>query len=223
VLYFLAKENIGTLTLTGGEPTLVPDIIQRLRQYNIYPNDIWVCTNGYTFKKKWAEEYFKYWKQLPHADVSGFSVSTDCYHPDISKYNLKKYQELAEYYGLEVFAHNSHMRWDQIKTEGNGFTLGGIETCNRCCEWQQKEVEGDKLYDGYGERKVYITVDGEIAYGSMWSYKRISNLILGNITEHSLSYILENAEKKYRKVYAKYTAMNYDDLKWGKPGKRIVQ
>ena len=215
VLNEIGKLDIGTLTLTGGEPTLVKDLIPRLKRHGIYPNDIWVCTNGAVYEEAWAKEYFAYMEQLPYRDISGFAVSTDPYHPDISKRNLKYYQRLTEWYkDINVNSHNSHMQYHTIRVEGNGANLSGIETCDRCCEWKQKEIDGDPLYEGYGPRTIYITVDGDVLYGGMWSYKRMSNLILGNITEHSLWHILSSVENKYRKRYAKITKLNHDDVKW---------
>lgn len=217
VLYALGKEEIGLLTLTGGEPTLVPDIFRRLKQYRVWPNDIWLCTNGKVFKEKFFREFVDYYNCLQYQDISGFSVSVDCYHPNESKSTLKHYQILAEKLGLDpdkVQPHNRYMDYNKIRVEGRGTNISGIETCDRCCEWKQKEMDDDPLYEGYGERTIYITVDGDVLYGSMWSYKRMSHLSLGNITEHSLSYILESAEKTYRRRYTRITSLDYNDLKW---------
>jgi len=223
VLNEIGKLDIGTLTLTGGEPTLVKDLIPRLRRYNIYPDDVWTCTNGKVYKEAWAKEYLEYVSQLQYRDISGLSVSTDLYHPGISKHNLKKYQALAELYeNISVASHNDHMTYDKIRVEGNGANLSGIETCDRCCEWKQKEINGDPLYEGYGSRTIYITVDGDVLYGGMWSYKRMSNLILGNITEHSLWHILSSVENKYRKRYARITKLNHDDVKWKRRVKHVA-
>jgi len=209
VLYRLAQEKIQSLQITGGEPTLVPNLMQRFRQAGLYPDDVWVCTNGAIYKEKWVRDFFEYRSQLDYKDIEGLSVSVDAFHPSISKENYKRYSKLAADMGEEVLEHSKYLDYHNVIPLGKGEQIGGGWCRTYECEWKGKP----KTEEGY-DRKIYITVDGDVIYGSNWSYKRMQYLSLGNIKEYSISYILEQAESWYRSIYSRIVKKTESELKW---------
>lgn len=195
VLSQLAKEDLYSLTLTGGEPTLVPDIFQKFRQYRIFPEKLWFCTNGKVFKKTFIEEYASF---IYDFKVDGcFAVSTDPYH-DTDRSNYHKYCDLAESLGLERPSEHGPGYENTIE---EGRCAYGKQLSEMKYEWDQ-EVNED----------IYITVDGDVLYGCNWSYKRMKKLVLGNIKDESIKSIIKRNEKTYRKVYDKVCKIPYNEL-----------
>ena len=81
-------DNVGTLTLTGGEPFMALDVIEDiftvLDSKDINIQTIWICTNGRKFNSKIKKiiNRFEY-----YADEVYVKISTDKFHP--RKYNGK--------------------------------------------------------------------------------------------------------------------------------------
>jgi MoaA/NifB/PqqE/SkfB family radical SAM enzyme len=203
VIYRLSREDIGFLTLTGGEPTMNRDIISQFKSHGLYPYDIWLCTNGKYFEEEWMKEYLDYCNQLQYRDsgITGFSISADVYHKyelgqDEMNIRFAQYSKLAEIYGINISKHNKSQTDEKVRAEGRA--RYGIEVCDRHCEWDMNAKE-------YGDRVTYITVTGEVLYGGMWSYKRMNYLSLGNIKERSLSSILSSDKyiARYKRITSK--------------------
>lgn len=203
VLNALGKEKICSLFLTGGEPTLSGDIFQRLIRYRVIPDmSIGVVTNGKVFRKQWAENFFSFAIDFKLTD-SYFLVSTDEFHP----YNIDvfhKYSELAYMSGFynDVSKHNDGMTYNELLLEGNACYDGSVNLEENQSDWDTEEPH---------ERRIYITVDGDVLFGCNWSYKRMKYLKVGNITERSLDSIID-AAKDYKKKYKKISKICYSKL-----------
>jgi len=202
VIHFLSKYNIGHLTLTGGEPTIVRDLIKRLRQARLFPEAVWMCTNGYTFKKQWIEEYFDYANCLGEPEDCGLSVSCDSYHPRDSEVNYKRYDWLSETMGFRghVSMHNQGYMQNPLY-EGN-------------CNYGEDiaETNDDGTLTLADPETIYITVDGDVIFGCNFSYLRMRHLVLGNICEEGLDSIIEKNKDTYLDRYKKVLAIPYEDL-----------
>jgi len=202
VIHFLSKYNIEHLTLTGGEPTIVRNMIKRLRQARLFPEAVWMCTNGYTFKKQWIEEFFSYANCLGDPGMCGLSVSCDSYHPRDSEKNYKKYSLLSEINGFRGYVSMHSQGYIQNPLyEGN---------CNYGSDLAETNDDGTLCLANTDT--IYITVDGDVLFGCNFSYLRMKHLVLGNICEESLESIIERNKDTYLDRYKKSLAIPYEDL-----------
>ena len=71
--------NIGTITLTGGEPTLVPEVMMNilgvLKDYTVEVNDFFVATNGKRIPDEFILAALKYYDYCSSNDATGIAVS----------------------------------------------------------------------------------------------------------------------------------------------------
>jgi len=213
VLHFLAKEEIGQLHLSGGEPSLVPDIFKRFIQYRIFPNDISVITNGKVFRKQFLTDFKRFADLLKYKDCSYFGVSVDEFHSSGTHGVLACYKDHGDYLCIGIMEHCKYLNTAGLYSDGRAASFTKPNLINVSSGWSEKDPN---------DRTIYITVKGDVLYGCDWSFKRMDRLILGNITRNSLETIVERSEKTYYKHYKKIIKTPYNELDSIKPGEPIT-
>jgi hypothetical protein len=196
--------SIGTLTLTGGEPSLAVDVMENImdtiRWRNISFGSVYVVSNG-----KWHTKYksflkvmerFVNWSDEP--ECSSLSISRDQYHEVDLRREMFYNEETYDEYSFVDLQSRKHNIYNPIN-EGRALQTGvGTETPKPMPKW--KMYNGDVI-----ENEVYISANGNVVSNCNMSFRRIDKENLGNVMNQSLLYIIESfseVEEEEEECYA---------------------
>lgn len=179
--------NITSLTLTGGEPSLVPDLIKYVVD-TIINNEIdlgclYIVTNGKVYSQKMVNAMRKAYAYSYEPDFCGLCVSVDSYH-DGSHYN--SYLRYAD----EPFFRRDKEQPDLSKyliNEGNAMYNGiGRRNLNVRTSINRDYVSQyeDTLY--IEDDIIYINAKGDVILDCDVSYENQSLYSIGNLNDSPL-------------------------------------
>jgi hypothetical protein len=163
---------VDTVTFTGGEPTLAPDIIglfiDASRLQDVGVGNYYIATNA----ERITPKFLKMWERLHHwcddNDISGLDISNDHFHSNNP--DKHKIMDFAEQYNLPY-----HLKYDKWKPDYADCISEG-----RAKDWSRKLVtktpflyniwgEDDLL--SYSEGDLYLNCKGNIIHGCDWSFE----------------------------------------------------
>jgi len=197
----------GCLTFSGGEPTLVPCVIEEIfhqfdgKGYEAF----YIVTNGVRYSPKTVailNDVYKNNRYL-EAEITALSVSVDQFH----EFNSEVYNK---YKDLEFFRPDkeySYKNFETIVDEGLAHENGiGRRNFRPTIEI---DFHGDETFD---IGMLYINALGDVIPGCDFSYKTQETIKIGNILEETLEaiilrYIVEHGEEDKgvsRKVYERH-------------------
>jgi len=181
---FQHVESIDTLTLTGGEPSLVPHIIDGIielaSKYHIPIERFYMATNGMDISDKFMLTLIKLWNYCENSDDeydSCLDISNDGYHG---------YEE--EYYKkLSVFKFTRKKSSEDYKSYDDSLIKAGRVLDNYSSDIGRDntiycfEVEEDNI----GDANIYLNCNGDILPDCDLSYDQQDEeaLIVCNIHE----------------------------------------
>ena len=187
-------DRASTLTFTGGEPTLVPRVIEEIfHQFRSKEYDsFYIVTNGVRYSPKTvailSDEYHN--NRYLDTEIAALSVSVDPFH----EFNSDVYHK---YRNLKFFRPDKEMDFrhsESILDEGlaaeNG--IGG--------RVEKPHLEIDTYNDGDIDiGLLYVNAHGDIIPGCNFSYETQERIKIGNILDESLEdiilrYIAEHGE-----------------------------
>jgi hypothetical protein len=162
---------VDTVTFTGGEPTLAPEIIGLFigacRNHSVGVGNYYIATNAERITRK----FLNVWERL-HAwcddnEISSVDISNDQFHcgnPD-----AHKLLDFAEENNLTV-----HYKYDKWKPDYEHCISEG-----RAENWGKKVVEKTPfLYNiweedviSFNEGELYLNCKGNVIHGCDWSFK----------------------------------------------------
>jgi len=179
---FSYVDRIGTLTLTGGEPSLKPGIIEEItniiRWKHIELGSFYIATNGKSMYRR--EEFLDACDTLYmlsyEKEMCTLQVSNDEYHPDFKGY----YEEDRPYVKTRLKKHYNII--PEGRARENGIATGKEQT-------QPPWIVRDE--DEILEPVVYVSCNGNVLSNCDLSYKRIDSEAIGNINKDSLQTIVE--------------------------------
>lgn len=187
--------HITTLTLTGGEPSLVPELIEYTIQY-IIENQIelgsfYVVTNGRTYSKRMVRALRKAYKYSFEKELCGLSVSVDRYHADNTE-NLHRYEE-EEFYTPDKINPDIDK---YLINEGLAYENGiGKRNLSPKQEIDHKYID---FYTANGEDVlvlnddlIYISANGNVLLDCDLSYYNQDMYAIGNLRYSNLIDIIE--------------------------------
>lgn len=167
-------DGIDMVTFTGGEPTLVPELIGEFidicRVRDIRVGSYYIATNAHRITK----EFLNMWERLHHwcddNEVSAIDISNDKFHEENK--HAYKLLDFAEYHGFNCnFKYNKRMfepDYHNCISEG------------RAKDWSTRSVEKtpfmirtekERGIIGYIEGELYLNCKGNIIHGCDWSFK----------------------------------------------------
>ena len=164
--FFSKIDSIGTLIITGGEPSLVPDkireIIQIAKRYKVDIQNFYLVTNGKKVSDQFLLAIIELYNYCSENETSGIRVSNDDYHEMVTEKNRLKVFALTDFDEISTLSNsyrNSNLL-NQGNAEKNG--LGNIEICSEpIC------IEDEYITEG----EIYLNCNGNIIHGCEWSYK----------------------------------------------------
>jgi organic radical activating enzyme len=199
-------ESIGCLTITGGEPSLKPEIIHQIWQELLWQKvDVeyfYIVTNAHSTRgrREFLRELDRLYEWSSEKEMCSLVVSQDQYHRWAHEPNFKYYTD--EYFydedtGEEFYRPYIHLesrREDIYKVINEGlaeqFQLGSEDPRPQhpwdVSYWNENmHVSGSE----HGQT-VYISANGNVTSCCDMSYKRIDKERKGNVNEESLSNII---------------------------------
>jgi hypothetical protein len=209
-------DNVSTLTITGGEPTLAMDSLEHLRHCIIYENcdvgSFYMVTNGKAINIERTAEWINNMHNCcSDNEISGVGFSFDDFHTQTFNWgqlekrnnNYEKLQNIIEFeYGMQSY--------------GEHFIIKHSDK-----SWNQREMIAQGRYENYGSRELenkyfeidnyddtmqvsdaslYLSATGMLVVGGNWSYKNIDNrkdIQIGHIDDMNCTDDLIEAIKRY--------------------------
>jgi len=173
---------ISSLTLTGGEPSLRPDLIEHIadigRDSGVGIGNFYIATNGKKVSDEFLMAVLKLYLTCEENDYSELAVSVDNHHEEIPPENLKRVKAF-QFGGLREISSPSSWRGiiDQGRAEG----------------WGDRELSPEEFeIDDWGEDDtringtLYLNVHGQIIAGCDWSYDNQPEHFICHANEFSL-------------------------------------
>ena len=191
--FFRLIDDIGNLTITGGEPTLAMDALNDIRHCSIYENcsinDFFMVTNGKSINlEKLAEWAYLMHETCHNNELSSVAFSFDNFHSNTLEWkqlqkrngNYRRLSEIMEMeYGITgngcggsfIHKHSTEkMDYNNLLSQGRAKDFGTREN-------SIETFEIDKYDDCVcvGEGLLYLSANGYIVAGCNWSYRSVDN------------------------------------------------
>lgn len=155
------------LAITGGEPSLKPDIIAyvaaKCKEYGISFHTFFIATNGVKITKKFVDACWLLYEIAQDKEYSSVEISNDEFHIKEKQYEDRLLLDLPFYkkrYQDEGYAYPSGL---DLHNEGRG---SNIERAKKLTRATFIEKKTDFMND-----VIYLNVHGEIINGCDWSYE----------------------------------------------------
>ena len=195
IYQFLSKiSDMGTLNITGGEPSLVPHKIDEIIDVALYTGtdiqNFYIVTNGKRLTKPFFDAVERLYGYCSDNEISSLAISKDRFHEEVyHSYNTEEYLEYLNDVGIlskkEVYT---------VIPEGRGWGLAPRHDCGP----EREKFEFDENGEGITEGNIYLNAKGNIIAGCDWSYESqdLPENIISPVGELSIEvvqkYILEN-------------------------------
>lgn len=212
-------DNVGTLTITGGEPTLAMDSLTHIQHCVQYGRadvgSFYMVTNGKSINVAALAEWAKYMRlACGDNELSGVSFSFDKFHVSTFNYAQMEKQErnyrrlkdiLENEYGIydngwsEFVRKHSDDSWDyhHLFAEGRAEDFGGRNNDHKIFI---EDIWEDNI--NFSDNMLYLSANGYIVSDCNWSYKNIDNdkqIRIAHIDDIQSQDDLIKAIRKYNK------------------------
>lgn len=197
--------DVSMLTLTGGEPSLKPEIAMNVwrimisRKINL--GSFYVVTNARSTYRRddFLEALDHLYEWSEEKDMCALVVSQDQYHNALRYPNMKGFYEIKDpysEYGYEREYFKPHERKENIIytiNEGRAVQTGvGTKPMKLQKPWKVARWDGELHVQ---ENEIYIASNGNVTSCCDMSYRRIDKEAIGNINKEPLEEIvLRNCE-----------------------------
>lgn len=178
-------ESVGWLLLTGGEISIVPDLVRETRMafhaYGISVEGLDITINGHVFNQEFVDEIWEYQQCLTQEDNWSVRISNDIYHG--GQVATDAYLEAFQMCGV-----NCHVQQDM----SNSDLIGQGRAKKWQLGWRTPPADYQPLW--YPENStldaLYINPRGDVMDGCNYSYAAQAKRSLGNILTDPLSSII---------------------------------
>jgi len=171
-------DGIGTLTFSGGEPSLnvecISQTLELCKRYGVEVSGFYIATNGYKIPESFVIACLQWYSYCDEKDTCLVQVSNDYYHAAEGNYTT----ELLD--GLSFFSRRSDREQEHTKNlinEGNAQAFGMGTRYNT--EWDI-EYTSDVL-----ENDLYLNCNGDLIKGCDWSYESQDEQVLCSVGDFS--------------------------------------
>lgn len=195
--------RIGCLTITGGEPSLKPEIIKDiylgLLCRNISVDYFYIVTNAHSMRGRRAflEVLDSLYGYCDEPDACSLVISQDQYHlsehrPDMKLYDTEYYDEEKNEYYYRPYIHTEARKSPilNVINEGHAKTYHIGKTDPIKQEPWDIETYDELHVMGENGQVVYISANGRVTSCCDMSYKRIDEESIGDVNTQSLKDII---------------------------------
>jgi MoaA/NifB/PqqE/SkfB family radical SAM enzyme len=177
--------GIGSVTFTGGEPTLNVIIIQyfvdQVKKRNISVGSFFIVTNGKVESIDLIHTLIDLYAHCDEKEMSGLVCSQDTYHEWV--------EEPRIYPALKFFRPEGHgpEKDEYIIQEGRAYDngIGGRETVSEELDYEEYDAEYVSV-----NSNLHVASNGNIMSGCDFSFERVDRDKIGNILKQSLKTII---------------------------------
>lgn len=190
-------DRINTLTLTGGEPSLVPRLIsytiEYLIEHGIELGAFYVVTNGKTYSPSMVRTLRRAYQYADEKDMCCLTVSVDPYHDDNFDV-LRRYENEIFYHPDKILPKIDNYLINEGRAYENGI---GVRNLKPRCSIESESIcdyvnlEGDEVL-GVGDGLMYITALGDVLLECDLSYENQEMYSIGNLNYSLLVDIVES-------------------------------
>lgn len=168
---------VGDIVFTGGEPSLVPEILEyaleSAKRHEVAVGSFFIATNGKKITEDFVTACVKWYVYCEDNEITNIKLSQDDYHETAIDFDMLK--------ALAFFREEEH--------SNSVIAMGKAE------DWGDKKPptrEGFTIYDeidcvNVDEGTMYLNVNGELIAGCEWSYEKQSENKICDISSLSLS------------------------------------
>lgn len=192
---FEGTREIKHLTLTGGEPSLSPEVIDYIayyiRQTSCHVGSFFCATNAKEYSEDFVNALNKLYDLCTDKKECILSISIDQFHHEQDPIALEKYRELPYYRAVKE---KGFIRKADILSEGRAEKLGLGRVCIPLCT-HFYELTMNGFFLEVGDR-VYVNALGDVLASADLSYENQSRARRGNILSHPMDEILVGAMYK---------------------------
>jgi hypothetical protein len=177
-------EYISTVTFSGGEPSLHPEIIssflEMAKNKNVGIGGFYIATNGIDINVDFVINCLKMYAYCYEKDMCSVVVSNDLYHANENSYNT----ELLD--GLSFFSRKHEKERDNYGG-GSALIKEGRAAENFDCR-TVFPAQKIKSQDDFNDVNIYLNCNGQIINGCDWSYLNQSKHILCKVDQLEMFY-----------------------------------
>jgi hypothetical protein len=198
---FGSINHVCTLTLTGGEPSLVPEVFEELWNCCVWQKvsigAFYIVTNGMNHSRyrRFLTAVERLYRWCDEPGSCSLTVSRDQYHPFEMRKHASKFEVRDEYgnhwgeYPEYVHLDDRHHRIERVLNEGRAAEtqVGNEYDVEHQTPWEL-DGEGDYVIDPL----VYVAANGNVVSCCNMSFDRIDAESKGNVLETPLSQIIES-------------------------------
>ena len=203
--FFSQVESIGALTFTGGEPSLVPHIIDGIieiaKEMQIPVDSFYIVTNAKKVTDEWLKTILNVHLYCSDGeDMNRISISNDGFHEEPDNENIKKLMAFR-------FTEKRHAQDYYNYDGGKNLIREGNAALNFCCnrDMEPKEViidEWNTIDDLVFNCKGNFISDCDLSFKTQDDKE--SGFIIGNVNDKNFN--LKKAVEKYNKKFETVTA-----------------
>ena len=200
-------DYIGSITPTGGEPSLNPDalntIADAIRKYSVTVSGIYIVTNG----KQVSDDFISGLMNAMLATEmdeysSGIALSVDMFHDHISAENIKKLRLFA---GFDMESKKTD--WTKIPpiARGRASSLTSVIARHRDYgnAFYDAEIDENDRKINIPDGQLALTVDGNIVSDCDYAYRDVRRLTICNVFDDNwVDTFLAKTRKAIRKQSA---------------------
>ncbi len=186
---------VGTLTLTGGEPSLNVPAIRYIRdafvKHDVTLGSLAVITNGKAVSDEFVLALMDLLLLTTEPEMNYVAVSGDMFHDEVPRKNVQRLALLACF---DADGHHTDFSRVPVINEGRAKALSGTKRDNYAESFEAEDYgNGDMQVDS----TVTLTVDGNLLSGSDYAYDNIDDILLGRADDPLwLEKALETARKE---------------------------
>jgi len=192
---FSKIDGIGTLTLSGGEPSLVPKIIKKIiklaKVNKVDIRNFYVVTNAKKITKDFIFSMIDCYVYCSGNELSQLAWSNDAYHESMDTDNVRLLKTLS-------FASPRNSNDDAEYTViSEGRAYGFKDSREQIPEYFEYDKDQDCLTEG----ALYLNCDGNIITGCDHSYENQDHNIVCHVDDFCLDAIVESGVELELAVY----------------------
>lgn len=184
---FKQINSIGTLTITGGEPSLnvksIQKIIELAKFNNVEIDNFYLATNA----KKVTDKFMKVLLDMhlyclnsnggfEEEGIKSLHISNDNYHTEIEKVNMNKLLSFK-------FAEKKFKDYEMY--DGSLISEGRAQENSLC--GREKSIYGYEIFDDQIEGMLYLNCNGDLVSNCDLSYESQDIVKFGNVNEQKFN------------------------------------
>lgn len=190
---------ISTLTMSGGEPSLVPSILKGIlklcKKHKVGVGSFYMATNALHVSDQFIKTMMDWYLYCLDNEMSAVDISNDVFHPTPNPRNVQKLKILSfvhNKFEKDGYDYKKNTHLSSLINEGRGGDFYGRPVI------PEIPVVEDEDF-GYGitiEGTLYLNVHGDIVCDCDWSYESQEDNIICHCTDDILHVIRSMETKK---------------------------